>query len=220
MSLHAASLVKAALACAVVAAVPMAVPAVAQDAGVEALADGDARIALAGFGRCVAAENPGESARVMALDFTSARYRTALRMLADDARQSCANDAVGRGNALRSANLLMAGAIAEGLLAGGAEPLNARLVRAAGVSAATFAPTDALAQCLARSLPDQTANLFAATPATAEETQAVAVLQAAVPACARAAGVNQRVEASVSALRAMIATATFRLLHSAEDDRG
>lgn len=179
-----------------------------------------ARAALGAFGRCVAAEEPEESARVMGLDFTTARYRTALRLLADEARRDCADDAVGSGNALRSANLLMAGVIAEGLLGRHAEPLNVRLARAAQAGVPTYSPTDAIAQCLARSLPDQTARLFASGPASAQEAATAGELQAATPACARVTGTDIRMEASVPALRAMLATATFRLLNTGESDHG
>ena len=216
MSRRAASLLKAVMACAVVAAMPAAVSVRAQDAP----ADGAARVALGEFGKCVAMAEPGESARVIGMDFTSARYRTALRLLADEARDDCARDAVGNGNALRSANLLMAGAIAEGLLAGSGEPLNARLLRAAQASVPTYSPTDAISQCLARSLPDDAARLFRAAPASPQEAEAATALQAAVPACTRAAGVGQRMDASVAALRAMLATATFRLLHAMEGANG
>lgn len=182
--------------------------------------DAAARQALGAFGRCVAVEEPDESARVMGLDFTSSRYRTALRLLADEAQRDCASESVGSGNRLRSANLLMAGAIAEGLLAADPEPLNTRLARAAQASVATFSPSDAVAQCLARSLPDQAALLFQADPASAQEATVLGALQAAVPACSRAAGVDVRVEANGAALRAMIATAAFRLLHNGEVNHG
>ena len=193
--------------------VPVAAQPAAQD-------DAAARAALGAFGRCVVAEEPAESARVMALDFTSSRYRTALRMLADDVQRECARDTVGNGNAMRSANLLMAGAIAEGLLAADTHPLNARLARAAQATVATYSPTDTIAQCLARSLPDQTARLFASEPASTQEAAAAGELQAAVPGCTRAAGLDLRMEASVPALRAMLATATFRLLNTGESDHG
>lgn len=192
---------------------PVAAQPAAQD-------DAAARAALGAFGRCVAAEEPEESARVMGLDFTSSRYQTALRMLTSEARRDCAGDTIGRGNAMRSANLLMAGAIAEGLLAGHVEPLNVRLARAAQSQVPTYSSTDAIAQCLARSLPDQTARLFASDPATPQEAAAAGELQAATPACARVTGTNIRMEASVPALRAMLATATFRLLNTGESDHG
>jgi hypothetical protein len=180
-------------------------PAAAQD-------DTAARVALHQFGQCVASTEPVEAARVMALDFTSTRYRTALRLLADEANRDCGRDTIGIGNEMRSGNLLMAGAIAEGLLASGPDPVNVQLVRAAAQQAETYSPTDAVAQCLARSLPDQTGALFATVPGSAEEATAVAALQAAVPLCGQAANVRERMELSDPALRAMVATAAFRLV--------
>jgi len=180
----------------------------------------EGRIAVFGYGKCVAAKHPREAHRVLTMDFTTTDYRTGLRMLGTDAERECANRSVGAGNVLRTANLLFAGSLAEALLETPAEPLNARLAKSAAATAPVFGPLDAVAQCLARSLPDQTAALFASEPASAAEEAATKPLLQALPACQRAAGVQRRVELSTSALRAVLATASYRLVSGSDHAQG
>ena len=184
--------------------------------GQNAASERSARLAVEAFGKCVAERHAGEAHRLLTMDFTSTGYRTGLRLLSREAERSCARDSVGRGNAMRSANLLFAGAVAEALLESQAEALNVRLARSAGTKVESYAPSDAVAQCLARSLPDQASALLATEPASAEEVAAARPLLDATPACARAAGIASRVELSVSAARAMIATASYRLIATRE----
>ncbi|PKP95638.1 MAG: hypothetical protein CVT75_00995 [Alphaproteobacteria bacterium HGW-Alphaproteobacteria-14] len=191
-----------------------AAPALAQQGPA---ADPAARQALDAYGRCVAERKPQESQRVLAQDFRSSAYRTGLRMLSDDAERNCAKAAVGQKGAMRSSNLLFAGAVAENLIEQGVEPVNVRLAMAVNAKADTFGPTDALAQCLARSLPDQVAALFAAGPASEEELAASAPLFSAIAPCSQAAGIENRIEMSLPAMRAMLATAALRLISKSEN---
>jgi hypothetical protein len=179
--------------------------------GENSVAERDARLAVEAFGKCVADANPAEAHRLLTMDFNSTGYRTGLRLLSHDAERSCARK-VGKSNVMRSANLLFAGAVAEALLEARAEPLNARLARSAAAKVESYAPSDAVAQCLARSLPDQVAALLATEPGSGDEQAAAQPLLGATPICARAAGITSRVELSVSAARAMIATASYRLV--------
>lgn len=199
---------------ATVLAMAAAVPALAQQGPA---AEPAARQALDAYGRCVAERKPEESQRVLAQDFRSPTYRTGLRMLSDDAERNCAKVAIGQKGAMRSSNLLFAGAIAENLIEQGTEPVNVRLARAANAKSDTFAPTDALAQCLARSLPDQVAALFAASPASEEELAASAPLFSAIAPCSQASGIENRIEMSLPAMRAMLATASLRLITKSEN---
>jgi hypothetical protein len=191
-----------------------AAPAQAQAQDAEEIA---ARVTLDSFAACVAQRDPAESLRVLNGDFRTTAYRNGLRMLASEARDDCAYDAVGQRNALRSSNLLMAGSIAENWLEQGDAPVNVRIARAAQTPADIFAPTDAVAQCLARSMPDQVGALFATAPGDAAEPAAAAPLLAAVDPCTQAAGIASRIEMGVPALRAMIATAALRLVAQAEN---
>ena len=174
-----------------------------------------ARRALEAFAKCVAERHPDEARRLLTMDFNSTGYRTGLRLLSREAERTCAKASVGKGNTMRSASLLFAGAVAEAMLESGSEALNARLARSAGVKVESYAPSDAVAQCLARSLPAQVAALFATGPGSEGEAAAAQPLLRATPVCARAAGIASRVELSVSAARAMIATASYRLLAAA-----
>lgn len=191
----------------------LAAPLAAQDAS--PANEAAARQALDSYGRCVAEREPAESARIMAMDFRSPRYRTGLKLLSDEARR-CARDVIDPGDAMRSSNLLFAGAVAESLLEQGPDAVNVRLVRAAATELAPFSASDAVAQCLARSVPDQVGTLFAAAPGSAEEAAAIGALDPAMGPCVKAAGVEGRFEASAPGLRAMIATAAFRLVSQAE----
>jgi hypothetical protein len=170
------------------------------------------RVALATYGKCVSEREPSEARRLLTADFNGSAYRNSLRLLSADAERECANHSVKPGERMGFGNLLFAGAIAEAMLEADASPLNARLVRAAAQKIETYGPTDAIAQCLSRSLPDGVAALFASEPESAAETAAAQPLLQAVPACSRAAGVTARVELSIPALRAMVATAAFRLV--------
>lgn len=189
--------------------------ATAQEA--DPAAETAARVALDAFAKCVAEREPGESLRVLNRDFRTGAYRTGLRLLASDARGDCAYDAVGQDNALRSSNLLMAGSIAENWLEQGEAPVNVRIARAVETPAETFAPTDAVAQCLVRSMPDQVGALFATAPGDAGETASAAPLLAAIEPCAQAAEITAQIELTVPALRAMIATAALRLVAQSEN---
>lgn len=188
----------------------------AQAQDVDAADEIAARVALDSFAACVAQRDPAESLRVLNRDFRGAAYRNGLRMLASESGDDCTSDAVGRRNVLRSSNLLMAGSIAENWLEQGDAPVNVRIVRAVETPAETFAPTDAVAQCLVRSMPDQIGALFATAPGDAAESSAAAPLLSAVEPCSQAAQITTRIELSVPALRAMIATAALRLVAQSE----
>ncbi|QZH74659.1 MAG: hypothetical protein JY451_13505 [Erythrobacter sp.] len=187
----------------------------AQEANPEA--ETAARVALDAFAACVAERDPGESLRVLNRDFRTNAYRNGLRLLASDSRGDCAYDAVGQRNALRSSNLLMAGSIAENWLEQGDAPVNVRIARAVETPAETFAPTDAVAQCLVRSMPDQVGALFATVPGDSAEGTSASPLLAAIEPCSQAAEITSRIEMSVPALRAMIATAALRLVAQSEN---
>ncbi|OYW45253.1 MAG: hypothetical protein B7Z08_03395 [Sphingomonadales bacterium 32-68-7] len=176
----------------------------------------EARVAMEVFGKCAVERRPGEAVRLLKMDFTSTAYRTGLRKLSEDVARDCARRSFGAG-VMRSSDLLFAGAMAEALMEAEAAPLNARLVRIAASPVKTFSATDAVAQCLARSLPDQVAALFGTRPGSGAEEAAAAPLAEVIPVCARAGGVAESFELTVPAVRAMIATAAFRLLANSGD---
>jgi len=175
----------------------------------------DARAAIQAFGKCVAERNAGETTRLLTMDFRSGKYRTGMKLLGKEDEQTCVDKSFRRGT-MRSNTVLFAGALAEAMLKADSAPLNARLARNAATDAPSYSETDTIAQCLVRSLPDQAAALFASEVASPAETAAADPLLQAVPVCARAARISARVELSVPALRAIMATAGFRLINAGE----
>ena len=55
----------------------------------------EARRAIESYGKCAAERKPGEANRLLTMDFNSSRYRTGLRLLAEEVRRNCARDSVG-----------------------------------------------------------------------------------------------------------------------------
>lgn len=165
-----------------------------------------ARRAVQQFGACVADQSPEKAARTLAMDFRSPTYRSALNNLAR-ANEGC----FGYRGAMRSSRLLFAGAIAERLMARDPAPLNARLVRAAARSSPPArSPSDAIAMCVVRSAPDESARLFASEVASGAEAQAIEVLGIAVRLCSQG---QRPLLTNAEGLRAMLATAAFRNVH-------
>ena len=174
-----------------------------------AQARAEARETLYAFGRCVARSSAGMAAETLAMDFTTRGYRSRLRQMADNNRESCFR----RRGRMRADNLLFAGGIAEGLLASDPTPLNARLARAAlGPATASFSASDAIAVCVVRSVPDDVARLFGTEVASDAEAEALAAVAPAVAACNRS---GQPFSATHPGLRAILATAAFRSVRSA-----
>ncbi|HET7816178.1 MAG TPA: hypothetical protein VFK58_01190 [Sphingomicrobium sp.] len=162
-----------------------------------------ARRAVQQFGACVADQSPEKSARTLAMDFRSPTYRSALNNLAR-ANEGC----FGYRGAMRSSRLLLAGAIAERLMARDPAPLNARLVRAAARAAPPArSPSDSIAMCVVRSAPDESARLFASEVASEAEAQAAKSLDVAVRLCSQG---QRPLVINLEGLRAMLATAAFR----------
>ena len=167
------------------------------------------RAAIADFGRCVAKESPGKAHSVLTSDFRTKGYRDGMKVLAK-VNEGCFKQ---RGR-MRAGGLPFAAAMAEAMMMKGEGPLNVRLARAGiGKAAPTYAPSDAVAMCVARSVPDQVAALFAAPIASEAETRAASDLSVAVKLCAPK---DVSVDMQPYGLRAILATASYRLLAAAE----
>lgn len=175
-------------------------------------ADPDARQALARFAVCVAAKSPDKVTDLLTQDFLETSYGNGLRNLVR-ANDLCARQVGTRGERLRGQNLPFAAALAEAMMAREAAPLNARLAKAAtGKEALTYAPSDKVAMCVARSTPDEVAALFATEVGSDGEEQAATKLLPVVKLCAQ----DLKLETSVAGLRSIVATASFRLLKAQE----
>lgn len=171
-----------------------------------------ARTTLEKLGECSARKSPGETARLLTMDFKSTVYDRGMVMLAN-ANKQCA----GFRGTLRSANLLFAGELAEAMLESDTTPLANRIAKAAAAPATeSFSFTDKVAICVVRSVPNDVAALFATARDSAEETASLNGLTTAMGMCAKAAEARKPLSINPAGLRAMLATATFRSLESAK----
>ncbi len=196
----------------IIAALAICTPSVAlEQAPVQDANSAEARLAIEAYGACVVKLSPKESARVLSMDYRKPIYRTALKMLVKEVERPCAYSSFGTGR-MRGDDLSMAAAIAEDLLEANREPVNVRLARIGTSERTPLGKTDAVAHCLARSLPDQVSRIFATAPASEAEAAAAAPLLEAVPSCARATSTPEQYDLSIPAVRAILATASFRML--------
>jgi|GEM_PF-4707290 len=164
------------------------------------------RTALEEWAGCVARRNPGEAGRVLAMDFTSAIYDRAFRILTDEDKQ-CR----GFRGKLRTQRLLLAGELAEALVEQRDEPVAIALAKAANAPATpAFSFTDRVAICVVRSVPGDVAKLFATHRNSADESAVVQALATPLGLCARAAQAKRPLSINPAGLRAMLATAAFR----------
>lgn len=170
----------------------------------------EARVAVQGFGSCVADRSRELAEDTIASDFTTRTYRSRIDRLVQ-ANGDCFRD--GGGRRMRSSRLLFAGAMAEALIERDGQPLNVRLARAALQPATpAYSASDQIAICVVRSLPDEVARLMAADVGSAQEEAATAALAPGLTACA---GQSRSVQSNSAGLRAILATAAYRSLNSA-----
>lgn len=176
--------------------------------GVISKADPEARQTLARYAACIAAKSPEKVAELLTQDFRETSYGNGLRNLVR-ANEGCARQVGSRRERLSGQNLPFAAALAEAMMAREAAPLKTRLAKAAtGKEALTYAPSDKVAMCVARSTPDEVAALFATEVGSDGEEQAATKLLPVVKLCAQ----DVKLETSVAGLRSIVATASFRLL--------
>lgn len=175
-------------------------------------ADPNARQTMARYAACVAKKSPEKISDILVRDFRSPSYGNGLRNLIRS-NEACARTVGTRGERLRGGNLPFAAALAEALMRDNPTPLNVRMAKAAsGKEAEAFSAADKIAFCVARSTPDDVTALFATQPGSESEDQAVGKLKPAIDLCGR----GTRVETSVTGLRSILATASFRLLAAQE----
>jgi len=167
----------------------------------------EALIAAHDFGACVADASAVVATELLTRDFTSRAYDRGLRRLTSSNRE-CFE----RRGSMRAGSLPIAGAIAERLIERGREPVNVQLARAALRPATPgFSPTDRAAICVVRSVPDDVARFFATDPTGQAEAEAADTLRPVLGACL---GSEHPVEATAAGMRAILATAAFREIHS------
>ena len=180
-----------------------AAPVQAQSAG-----EAGSRLAMRDFAQCVVDQQPDAAANLLAMDYREKAYEQALRKLAQR-RDRC----IGFYREARFNGVIFAGAMAEQLIA---------RERTDVASAIAFDParpalqsrgaSETLAMCLALEQPTAVAGLLGTQPASAAEDAAFATVVAAVPACLPA---GQPLRANRAGLRAILATASYRIIRSA-----
>lgn len=169
--------------------------------------DAQARVAIQGFGACVARRSAGMASGILTRDFTTRDYQQGLRVLSRNNE-----DCFRRRGRMRSHNLLFAGAIAEQLVEQGTEPLNVRLARAAAQpEPQAFSQSDRVALCVVRSTPDDVGRMFSTEVASEAERTELQALRRVVALCNRT---GRPLEISDAGLRAILATAAFRTVNS------
>ena len=169
--------------------------------------DAQARVAIQGFGACVARRSVGTASEVLNRDYRTREYQQGLRVLSRNNE-----DCFRRRGRMRSHNLLFAGAIAEQLVEQGTEPLNVRLARAAAQPVPpAFSPIDRVALCVVRSTPDDVGRMFATEVVSEAERNEIRALRRVVELCNRT---GRPLAVSDAGLRAILATAAFRAVNS------
>lgn len=167
----------------------------------------EARRMMATLAACVADTSTAKVSDVLARDFRTTEYRSGLRNLMR-ANDGCARKAKLRGSILME-GLPFAAALAETMLERDTTPLNMRLAKAAaGTPAPTYSASDHVAMCVARSVPDDVAALFASEPGSSAETAELAKIEKVAAMCAR----GTKMEISPIGLRSIVATASYRLI--------
>lgn len=172
--------------------------------------DAQARVAIQGFGACVARRSARTAGEILSRDFTTRDYQQGLRVLSRNNE-----DCFRRRGRMRSHNLLFAGAIAEQLVEQGTEPLNVRLARAASrPEPRPFSSIDGVALCVVRSTPDDVGRMFSTEVASEAERTELQALRRVVTLCNRT---GRPLAFSDAGLRAILATAAFRVVQSSTE---
>lgn len=174
------------------------------DSGNEASTPAD-RLALMQFSRCVAARQRTQARALLAMDYTTEAYRTALLRLSVP---SCVPNGRGR---LRFGGILFAGDLAEILLPAMSSHGSLAEHVALNPGAAPFHAHDQgemMSVCVVRAAPADTEALLATEQGSAEEGAALRVIAPQIGPCL-ASGVSMQLNRP--GVRAMLALAAYRL---------
>ena len=169
----------------------------------------EARQMMARYAACLVGGSSEKVADLLTRDFKSGEDRSGVRSL-QRANETCSRK-IGLRGSLRMADLPISAALAEELLRRDPTPLNVRLAKAAaGEPAPTYSPSDQVAMCVARSVPDDVAALFASEPGSPAETAELGKIEKVAAMCGR----GMKLEISPIGLRSIVATASYRLIAS------
>ncbi|ABC63421.1 hypothetical protein [Erythrobacter litoralis] len=169
------------------------------------------REAVEAWTACIADENAQEVAATLMQDYREDGYKSAIQQLAQKRVSSECFEAMPRAyRQIRLTGLPFAGGLAERMIERDEAPLITRLSMAAiGPEAPTYSYTDQVASCMTRGAPHLVARLFGTEINSEAELASLKELAAVKDVCTSR---GAPVEASPLAMRAMLATASFRLL--------
>lgn len=174
------------------------------------------RRAVEAWTACIADEFDDRVRDVLTLDFRTREYERKLEDLAEERVSERCFDAMPRNyRRIELGGLPFAGGLAEQKIKNWSdEPLLMVLSKAAiGNQAPVFSYTDRVANCAVRGAPNFVASLFETEVDSPEEANALTQLQPVYEVCTRG---GSEIEASPLAMRAMLATASFRILAAQE----
>ncbi|RJY08576.1 hypothetical protein [Aurantiacibacter aquimixticola] len=175
------------------------------------------RLAVEAWTACMADEFPQDVNRLLTMDYRSDEYRRLMQDMGERRISERCFRAMPRAyRRIELGGLPFAGGLAEQAMERASEePLVLRLSMAViGEQAQTYSYTDQVANCIARGAPNLVADLFATEPASDEEVTALAQIAPVQDICTRD---GTAIEASPIAMRAMLATAGYRIL-AAQDN--
>lgn len=190
------------IAAALSAVVLISAPAVARDT---AKIDAQAVVMVHNYGKCIAARTPGGAEKVLAMDFDSRAYQTALKKITQG-HDYCLNSGKLGGN-----GVLFAAAMAEAVLMHDADGLAERLTwREGSAPIKARGELEAVGLCLVRKDPQATVKLLGTDPMSGAETKA---LQSITPFLSECVANGQQFRVNRPGLRAQVALAAYRITH-------
>lgn len=157
------------------------------------------------FSHCVAQRQPGQAATLLATDYRTPAYLSAMRRLAQNNSGCVPLDRA------RFSSILFAGGMAEALLRrqSAATDLAVRTALDPARPLQALDETDVMSICLVRAAPSQAEALLASNAGSPQEAAALTALMPHVGDCLAA---GMRLRLNRPGLRAMVALAAYRLV--------
>ncbi|ATY31310.1 hypothetical protein [Sphingomonas psychrotolerans] len=158
------------------------------------------------FGKCVARRTPSAVENLLAQDFRTPEYQEGLR------RAMTGHSYCLTGGELKSAGLLLAGALAEGaLMQNEGRGLAAKLAwREGATPVEARGELEAMGLCIVRKAPEATVQLLRTDPTSKQETVA---MRGVTPFLSECTAKGQQLHINRPGLRAQIALAAYRVTH-------
>jgi hypothetical protein len=163
--------------------------------------------AIHNFGACVVETTPKGAEEMLAMDYTTKAYDERLRALARGHGRCVLRDW-----RIQSSRILLAGALAEGLLNSEVKPADLAQTLAYDPSRPPIparSETETMALCTVMQSPQATAELLQTEPASKEEHQAMTRIVATLPNCLKK---DANLTLNPPALRSLLALAAWQIV--------